>query len=117
MMILNSVKCAEKLIESNIRENEKNRDIKNVSCNSGYEISLLEIVGILLLIIGVIAAIFFAISINDDMRPHGLEGIRGDYQYPFSQYEKQQLFKLGLSIFSAVQGVLIWAMGRLGGDN
>lgn len=78
---------------------------------------MLEVVGISLLIIGVIAAIFFVISINSDMRPHGFAGIRGDYKYPFSPYERQQLFKLGISVFAAVLGVLIWAVRKFGGSN
>ena len=102
-------KCGRDLIEVKEESGKANR-----VGNSGREISFLEIAGILICIFGVLATIFFIISINNDMMSNGLEGIRGDYHPPFTEYEKKQLLKLGISVFAVIQGVILWSMGRLG---
>lgn len=85
---------------------------KPYELNNSRKISMGEVFGLAIAVLGILAIIYCGASIRDDMLPHGFNGILGNYQWPFSTYELSQIFKLILSILVFLSGVILWAVGR-----
>lgn len=103
--------CGRRIFENVDRDNEKTK-ISVPKQNVERSISITEVVGIAIAILGLLAVIYCGISIRDDTIPYGLYGIRANYKAPFSSYEKSQIFKLVASIIAFVFGIVLWAVGR-----
>lgn len=74
--------------------------------------SVVVFIGIIIAVIGIMASLFCILRINRDMTPYGLSGIKGDYEFPLTDYEKSQLFKLASSILTFITGTAMAFWGR-----